>query len=74
MEVISPSDYAATIHRKVQDWLDAGAKAVWVVYPDTRIVTLHHSLQDVRGFSDTDTLDGSPILPAFSVRVSEIFQ
>ena len=73
MEVISPSDYAAEVHRKVQEWPDAGVKAVWVVYPDTKVVTVHRSRQDVRGFSEGDTFDGAPVLPEFSVRVSEFF-
>ena len=38
IEVLSPSDKAAAMRRKVKQYFAAGSKAVWLVYPQTREV------------------------------------
>ena len=45
VEVLSPDDRAGEVLAKVQDWLDAGCRAVWVVDPRTRTVTVYRSRQ-----------------------------
>ncbi len=39
VEVLSPSDRASEVLAKVQDWLGAGCRIVWVVDPGTRTST-----------------------------------
>ena len=41
IEVVSPSDTAARIQEKVDDYLTAGARRAWVVWSDSRSVTVH---------------------------------
>ena len=36
VEVVSPSDSTMEIQEKVADWLRAGTRLVWVIYPATR--------------------------------------
>ena len=74
VEVVSPSDSASGVQAKVEDWLKAGTRLVWVVYPDTRSVAVYHTLQDAQVLSVTDTLDAEPIFDDFSVLVSDLFK
>ena len=41
VEVVSPSNHAADIHLKVMQLLNAGTSLVWIVYPDSKTVTVH---------------------------------
>ena len=74
VEVISPYDLASKVQSKVSDWLEAGCRLVWVVYPDTRTVTIYRSVTNVRGLTTEDILDGEDVLPGFSCPVGEIFR
>ena len=41
IEIASPSDSSTSIGRKVDHFLAAGSKAVWVFYPETKQVHVH---------------------------------
>ena len=58
---------------KVEDWLEACVKLVWVVYPERRTVVVYRSLADVRVLREGDTLTGEPALPGFRCPVRELF-
>lgn len=73
MEVVSPNDRASEVQAKVEDWLRAGTRLVWVVYPDTRSITVFQGLSEVRVLTEGDNLDGAPVLPGFSCRVVDLF-
>jgi Uma2 family endonuclease len=72
-EVVSPSDSAREVEEKVQDWLSAGVRLVWVVHPSTRSVTVYRSLQDIRVLTESDTLNGADVLPGFTCPVRDLF-
>ena len=73
VEVVSPSDSPSAVRDKVQDWLEAGTRLVWVVYPDSRTVSVHRQAGQPQELSDTDTLSGAPALPDFAVAVRDLF-
>lgn len=73
VEVVSPNDRASYIQNKVQEWLQAGARLVWIMYPDIRTIFVHRSPQDVTVLSENDTLDGKPVFDDFEVPVKELF-
>ena len=73
VEVVSPYDTAREVEEKVQDWLRAGVRLVWVVHPSTRSVTVYRSFTDVRVFTEDDELDGADVLPDFTCRVRDLF-
>ncbi len=73
VEVVSPSDSLAAVGGKVQDWLEAGTPLVWVVYPNSRSVTVHRTTGQPQQLSETDSLSGAPALPEFAVPVSDLF-
>jgi Uma2 family endonuclease len=73
VEVLSPSDRASEVIAKVEDWLGAGCRAVWVVNPQTRTVTAYEGGGNAAVLAATDALDGGELLPGFRVPVAEIF-
>lgn len=73
VEVLSPGDTYDEVHAKVEEWLTAGASAVWVVSPKRRNVTVYRSLTDVTALSENDDLEGGDVVPGFRCKVAEIF-
>ena len=73
VEVLSPNDRAGDVLAKVQDWLNAGTAAVWVVDPKTQTVTIYGADRKAAILTSTDTLSGGDLLPGFSVPVADLF-
>ena len=73
VEVMSPWDTRPEVARKVEAWLAAGTGVVWVVEPKYATVTIHRPGRAARRLSRSDTLNGAPLLPDFSLPVGEIF-
>ncbi len=74
VEIVSPSDSALLVQAKVTDWLEAGCRLVWVVYPDTRTVTEYRSLKEAQVLRDDQNLTGGEVLPGFSCAIAKIFE
>lgn len=73
VEVLSPGDTRAEVDEKVEDWLQAGARAVWVINPKRRSVSVYRPTADVTRLAEGDELDGGEVVPGFRCKVSEIF-
>jgi Uma2 family endonuclease len=73
VEVVSPNDTKREVREKVNDWLDAGVRLIWVVDYQKRTITEHRSRQRVRVLTEEDTLDGGDVVPGFSMPVREVF-
>lgn len=74
VEVVSPGDSSDDVQAKVEDYLSAGTRMVWVVYPKTRSVTVFRSLRDVKVLRVDESLSGEDVLPGFECRVGEVFE
>ncbi len=72
VEVISPSNSARDMDRKVEQYLRAGAQAVWLLYGDTRHVIAHRP-GEIRKYESGQVLEEPGLLPGFSVPVDELF-
>jgi Uma2 family endonuclease len=73
VEVISPNELAEDVERKVLEYLSAGVRLVWVVYPSTRSLHVFRADGSTAALRDADTLDGGDLLPGFSVRLADLF-
>jgi Uma2 family endonuclease len=73
IEVVSESESALDLREKIQDYLDAGSKAVWAFYPKLRVVAVYaqSSLKEFRG---DQVLEAPEILPGFQARVDQFFE
>jgi Uma2 family endonuclease len=69
VEIISESNRADQMHRKVKSYLATGSHEVWVVYPDTRSVVVHHAEQS----SEYDNVLRSDLLPGLAIDLGELF-
>ncbi len=74
VEVVSPNESPDDVQEKVQDYLAAGTRMIWLVYPKTRSITVYRSLKNVKVLREDELLSGEEVLPGFERRVSEIFQ
>lgn len=73
VEVISTNDLARDLERKVEEYLDAGVRLVWVVDPDTRTVRIHRGDGSAARLRQDDDLSGEAVVPGFSCRVRDLF-
>ncbi len=74
IEVISPSDTVERIEAKVVEWLESGARMLWVVSPKMRTVTVYRSLTEVAVLTEKHILDGDDVVPGFQIQIAEIFE
>ncbi|HVX85783.1 MAG TPA: Uma2 family endonuclease [Phycisphaerae bacterium] len=74
VEIISPTDVYGDVDEKVQEFLDAGTRLVWVVNPRHKTVTVFRNDNSITALGPTDQLSGESVLPGFTLTVSEIFE
>lgn len=74
VEVVSPNDSASYVQRKVLEYLNAGVRMVWIVYPEQQTISVYEPGDRVRFLTRDATLDGGDVLPGFSVLVAQIFE
>jgi Uma2 family endonuclease len=73
VEILSPTDVGADIQQKVRDYLDAGARLVWLIAPESKTVTVYRADGSARLLRDQDTLQGDTVLPGLAIPLREIF-
>jgi Uma2 family endonuclease len=73
VEVISPSNTKKELRAKIKEYFFAGVRAVWVVDPEDRSVTILNAPDEGRTFYDDAALDGGTVLPGFACKVSDLF-
>jgi Uma2 family endonuclease len=74
VEVLSPSNTSSAMQEKTLDYLEAGAKLVWLVDPKARTVTVIRRDGSARILRAHEVLDGEDVLSGFSVPLSELFE
>lgn len=72
-EVVSSGDRPAEIAEKVQMWLEAGVKLVWVVYPTRQVIEVYQLNQATITLTAGERIDGGHVVPGFSVPVAQVF-
>ena len=73
LEIASTNDRRRNIGRRVTEYLDWGVGHVWVADPFGRCVHLYRRGGPSRQLADHETLVGHPVLPGFSLKVTEVF-
>ena len=73
VEVRSKNETSAKISRKIQDYLKAGVRVVWLIEPEQRTVAVHRAARPVETFGEADTLRAEDVIPGFSVSVADLF-
>lgn len=76
VEVMSPSNTAAEMSRKVDLYLQHGTSVVWIVYPKQKKIDVYEATSDgakVTFLKSEDTLKGGNLLPNFELNLSDFF-
>lgn len=73
IEVVSPSDNAYEVERKVRRYLQAGVDRVWVAYPDARSVHTYGPSGASQVLEPPMSIEDEAILPGFSRPVADFF-
>jgi len=73
VEVVSPGDSEREVAEKVEEYLAAGTRLVWVVRQRHKMVAVHEPGKPPRVLTTAHTLDGGDLLPGFSLPVATIF-
>jgi Uma2 family endonuclease len=73
VEVVSPQDLAYDVDNKVEDYLQAGVRLVWVVNPATRTVRVHYADGPGATLRADGELDGGDALPGFRCPIRDLF-
>jgi Uma2 family endonuclease len=73
VEVLSPTDTVEEIEEKVDEYLSAGAKLLWVVNPKRQTITVYRPGHNPVILRQHQELDGEDIIPGFKCRVADVF-
>jgi Uma2 family endonuclease len=73
-EVRSKNDTQPEIDQKVQDYLAAGVKVVWVADPTNQTVIEYRPGLAPRVYTIADTLTVDDIIPGFQMTVRQVFE
>jgi Uma2 family endonuclease len=74
IEIISPSETADSIQEKVQDYLTAGTRLVWLVYPRSKLVVEYQPAAQIRQYGLDESLDGGAVVPGFCYALQRLFR
>ena len=74
VEVRSKNDTLPELEKKVNDYIKAGVKVVWVADPPTKTVTEYRPNQPSRVYTINDTLTVNDIIPGFQMPVLRVFE
>jgi Uma2 family endonuclease len=70
VEVLSPSEIAIDVNRKIRDYLGAGSTEVWILDHENAEVFVH-TKAGIRLLVGNDALE-SPLLPGFAASVNDL--
>jgi Uma2 family endonuclease len=74
VEILSESNTAAEMTRKRREYFEAGTTLVWQIDPRRREVAVYTGLEQLQTLTEGDTLTGEPVLPGFTLPVSDLFR
>jgi Uma2 family endonuclease len=73
VEVLSESNTAREMQRKIGEYFAAGAELVWIIDPDACTADIYTSPTDPARIGLEGELRGEPALPGFVLRMKELF-
>ena len=72
VEVLSPNDRPGEVLAKVGDWLEAGARLVWVFDPERRRARIYRPDGSDASIQEDENLSGEDVLPGFTCRLGSV--
>jgi Uma2 family endonuclease len=72
-EVVSPNDLADEIEGRRMDFMRAGTRLFWVIYPKTRTVHVFRQGGTAAFLDEDGELSGEDVVPGFTCKVAALF-
>lgn len=72
VEVISTHDIMEQVELKIEEYLAAGTKSVWMIYPKTRVIDIFRSNESVTRLREADVVTEPELLTGFSCPVKDL--
>ncbi len=73
LELAFPSDTLVILQAKMQEYIDNGSQLGWLIAPDTQQVFIYRPDAPTEYLQDPVALTGDPVLPGFSLDLSQRF-
>lgn len=73
IEVISTNDGMNRVHRKMNDYWNAGVEVIWHILPLLQEVHVYHG-RNMVVCKGEDLCSAAPVIPAFEISVNDIFK
>jgi len=72
VEVVSPNDLAEDLEIKIREYLSAGVRLIWILYPISRTARVIGSGAATVDLEADDVLRGEDVLPGFECRLADL--
>ena len=73
-EIVSPEDRFSELTEKVESYLAAGTRLVWVIDPNTERAHVFQQGRNVISLDHSQPLSGEDVLPGFLLKVADIYR
>ncbi len=73
VEIVSPNDRVNELPEKLEDYLRAGIRLVWVIFPATGTASVLRQNGTTQRIGPEGALDGEDVLPGFRCPLGELF-
>lgn len=70
VEVLSPGDRPGEVDEKIDDWLTAGVRLVWIIDPVRRTGRVHRADGSAGDIPADGAFDGEDVLPEFRMSIA----
>ena len=73
VEVVSPNDKYEEVDEKIEEYLRAGVRLVWIISPQNHTIRVYRLNGSSHSLRETDELDGEDVVPGFRCPVRDLF-
>lgn len=73
VEVVSPNDTYEDVDEKIEEYLRAGVRLVWIISPQNHTVRVYRVNGSSHSLRENDELDGEDVVPSFRCPVRDLF-
>jgi Uma2 family endonuclease len=73
IEVTSPNDVIYELEEKVEEYLRAGVRLIWLIHPEVRVIQVIRGDGSGYRLRAGDELSGEDVVPGFRCPVASLF-
>lgn len=73
VEVLPPGNSGIEVEEKLNEYLEAKVRLVWIVNPDRHTIRVYCHDGTTRLYREKEVIENEPVLPGFRMVVGEVF-